>query len=327
MKGANQYLALQGLLAAAQAPAAGEPADYGIAAAVGGAYLARARSGAPALLVPLSSTPPSVGRRGGGFQLVPANKVAFVFEGRTWEQPAAALECTDAQFSDAFVVLAADIAHRLPESSDGIRWAAVVSLVEEWQSLLGRRSGLTEEQQLGIWGELQIIHSSTDVDMLLAAWRGPGRDAVDFFLNSIGLEVKVSRRMHIHHVSLRQVASPVGLHDSYILSMWVGEDPVRGLSLADMVDALLARVADPPLLLRRLALAGYSVADRDRYSGKLVLLDNPRWFRKTDIPTVRLFDRGISEIRYVVDLGPVESLEQTASDQLWRHFRNEVPPA
>ena len=51
------------------APSADDANDYRIATSVGPAFLARARSGAPTLLIPLDVAPVTVGRRGGGFSL------------------------------------------------------------------------------------------------------------------------------------------------------------------------------------------------------------------------------------------------------------------
>ena len=43
---------------------------------------------------------------------------------------------------------------------------------------------------------------------------------MDFFFDGVALEVKVSRRTHVHHVSQRQIDLPVGEHKAYLLSIW-----------------------------------------------------------------------------------------------------------
>ena len=182
MESSAQAASLREAIAAVGAPSADEANDYRIATSVGPAFLARARSGAPTLLIPLDVAPVTVGRRGGGFSLTPATRVAFEYAGRRWEQAAATLECTESQLVDAFLVLVVDIARRLASAAGEITWPTILAWVEEWQMLLARRAVLTAEQQLGLWGELWVISKAVNPDPLVAAWRGPEGEAVDFFL-------------------------------------------------------------------------------------------------------------------------------------------------
>ena len=103
------------------------------------------------MLIPLDFAPVTVGRRGGGFSLTPAPRVAFEHAGRRWEQAAATLECTESNLVDAFFVLVVDIARRLAAAGE-ISWPTILAWVEEWQMLLARRAALTAEQQLGFVG-------------------------------------------------------------------------------------------------------------------------------------------------------------------------------
>jgi hypothetical protein len=210
-------------------------------------------------------------------------------------------------------------------SPSQVTWTDVLGWLDEWQALLNRRSVLTTEQQLGLWGELWLVSRAAHSEMIVNAWRGPDRDAVDFFLDGIGLEVKVSRRAHVHYVALRQVDLPVGDHVAYLLSLWVAPEPVRGVSLADLVDSAMAAVSDPARFLRHVAALGYSVADRDQYSTRYALLEAPLWFAVTDVPRVRAIDPGISQVRYVVALDPDKCLNETAEADLWRHFCRTEP--
>jgi len=317
--------ALKDSLGAVTAPTMNAADDYRIAADLGGAFLARARSSAPTMLVPLSNAGAGIGRRGGGFSFTPASRVAFDFGGRRWEQPAAALECTDVQLVDAFLVLVVDIARRLASARGETSWSTILGWVEEWQALLGRRSVMTPEQQLGLWGELWILSNAAAPDSLIAGWRGPDHEAMDFLYDGIGLEVKVSRKAHMHHVSQRQVDRPVGVHDAFLLSIWVAPEPARGISVPELVDSLIARVADGPTLLRQIALTGYSPIDREQYAVRYVLLEPPRWFRADDVPRVRAIDPGISQVRYIVSLDLDKSLDHLITAGLWRHFCQREP--
>ncbi len=265
MESSAHAASLREALAAIGTPLADEASDYRIATSVGPAFLARARSGAPTLLIPLDFAPVTVGRRGGGFSLTPAPRVAFEHAGRRWEQAAATLECTESNLVDAFFVLVVDIARRLAAAGE-------IKLADD--SCLGRGMAdapgsacctLTAEQQLGLWGELWVISKAANPDPLVGAWRGPEGEAVDFFFDGVGLEVKVSRRAHVHHVSQRQIDLPVGLHKAYLLSVWVGIER-RFVEYRWPSWWTLPWHGYPtrPALLKQIALLGYSPLDRDR---------------------------------------------------------------
>ena len=105
----------------------------------------------------------------------------------------------------------------------------------------------------------------------------------------------------------------------------MGIEPVRGISLAELVDAALARVSDAPTLLKHIALLGYSPLDRDQYETRFIPLETPHWFRAEDVPRVRAIDPGISEVRYVVTLDIERSLAGEIASGLWRHFCQAEP--
>lgn len=313
--------ALKNAFESVDAPSPDDEDDYAIARSAGCGYLALARSGAPTFLVPLSATAGvGVGRSGGGFSLRSASRVAFRYDARKWDQAAAALECTDTELMDTFCVLVLDLIKRLDASPLEVTWSKILAWLDEWQALLGRRGGLTTEQQLGLWGELWLVSRAAHADRLVEAWRGPDRDAVDFFLDGIGLEVKVSRNAHVHYVSQRQVDLPVGQNAAYLLSLWVAPEPVRGVSLAQLVDLLLATVSDSARFLKHVALLGYSLIDREQYTTRYVALDAPLWFQVADVPRVRAADSGISQIRYVVTLNPDKCVGEEIERNLWRHL-------
>jgi hypothetical protein len=316
---------LRRALGAVRALGRDDAEDYQIAAAVGTAFLARTRSAAPALLIPLDAAPTAAGRRGGGFALIAAGCVAFNHSGRHWEQPAAALECTDPDLLETFLVLVVDLIKRLTSSSEAVTWPTILAWVEDWQALLARRTTLTTEQQLGLWGELWLITNAINPDQLIAAWRGPEREPVDFFVNGIAVEVKASRNAHVHHVSQSQIDRPVGMYPAYLLSIWVGVDPARGASLKELAEKLLSRVSDPPALLKHMALAGYVPQDSDQYASRFVALERPSWFRADDVPRVRQIDQGISSIRYIVHLDTDMAISAAQADGLWRDVCGVIP--
>jgi hypothetical protein len=273
------------------------------------------------MLIPLSQSGVSTGRRGGGFSLAALERVRFDHEERTWEQPAAAIECTESDLLGPFLVLVADVAERLSLGEKAVTWREVVACLDEWQVLLSRRESMTLERQLGLWGELWLISRATNPDTAIEAWRGPDGDAMDFFWDGLSVEVKASRQCHVHHVSQTQTESPVGEFESYLLSLWVSVDPVRGKSLSELVDTVCANVQDPAVALKRIMFAGYIPADRALYNTRFRLLERPLWFRTIDVPRVRSVDPGVSRLRYVATLQTDLCLDEAVTDGLWRRSR------
>lgn len=293
--------------------------EYQIADAVGPMFIARAPGGGPALLLPIDPSQGSVGRTGGGFTLTSAPNVSFDFGGNQWTQGAAVLECLEPSLFDAFLVLAADIAGRIL-SSDNASWQTMVASVEEWQALLANRVLLSAESQLGLWGELWIISRAVSPDALVAAWGGPDRDSVDFFLDGVGLEVKTSRRRRVHHISQTQLDQPKGEYPTFFVSIWAGIDPARGQSLTELVDQGLRSLVDPAAFLKLVTAAGYSPTDRDQYTVRYMALEQPLLFDSRDIPQVRAADPGISQLRYVVSIDKSLKLADDIAASLWRRM-------
>jgi hypothetical protein len=110
------------------------------------------------------------------------------------------------------------------------------------------------------------------------------------------------------------------MHAAYLLSIWIGIDPVRGVSLKELVERLLARVFDPPALLKQIALVGYVPPDSDQYATRFLPLEAPCWFSAADVPRVRAVDPGISQLRYVVQLDIDKAIPTAQASDLWRHF-------
>lgn len=296
----------------------GMASDYTLIEPVGAAYAARTKDHLPAIVIPVDRVDQhAIGRRAGGCELVPIRRATFRFQDRMWEAAGAAFVCYDDDVLDAFQVLAADVIARV---GDEPTWASVVEVVNEWQTLLASKGRPNAEGELGLWGELWLIAAAVNAHLMVAAWRGPERDATDFFLGGVAVDVKTSRLRRRHHVSLTQVPAPVGAYPAWLLSMWVKEDPARGLTVVDLVAAIESRCDDPSDLFRRLLRAGYSVASKHSYVTRYVVLAEPEWFAAADVPTIRAADPGVSEVRHRVDLDEELAADAETADGLWKHF-------
>ncbi len=97
---------------------------------------------------------------------------------------------------------------------DGLAAAEAFSrALQNWQALLRRAAGLTEEQQIGLLGELWVLRAliARVGGAALEAWTGPAGQAHDFRIGAVEIEVKTTRgEKRIHKISSLQqlVASP-----------------------------------------------------------------------------------------------------------------------
>lgn len=295
-------------------------AQYRVLASFGCGYAALSPRGLPCLLIPLVDLPADVaGRQSAGCELLAYAELLFSLEGRTWRTAAAALHCTDLELLDTFSVLAIDIAESQQVQPS---WATVLAQVQRWFALLRPRGRMSVEAELGLWGELWFLSRATRIDQLFAAWRGPEGDETDFFLDSVGAEVKTSTSLHRHYVSQRQLTDADTSPDRWMLSLCVKADPSVGESatLGGLIDGLLSRIADKPAALRALGAAGYSPLDRGQYGKAYVPLHEPTWFALSLVPRVRAADKGVSALRYQITLEDTPAALPAAATRLWQHF-------
>lgn len=300
--------------------AQGNSTEYVLGLPVGAAYAGVSRTGAAALLIPLATAAGDIARAAGGCLLRPASDVEFAFGGRKWNQPAAILECTDVLVLDAFTVLALDVATRAFTRTPP-RWQDVVQVVDEWHSLLSHRRDLSQDDEVGLWGEIWFLSQAPDADRLASGWTTPEGGPSDFVIGGACAEVKTSRSRLRHFISQAQADRPMGDLKAYLLSLWVGLDPELGTTLPALVDLLLGRLHDPARVLKGLLHRGYSPVDRHNYQTPFVLLEAPTWFFVEAVPRVRLADPGVSRLRYMVTLDQNAALGPDLVLQAQAHFQ------
>ena len=265
------------------------------------ANLALSPDGRPTLLIHMEEIPNPAARLTRGLTLKALPEVHFRDDGGAWSEPAAILECMDAMLMRGFCAIVVSMISRL-EKLPRICWSDVCVVFSEWERLLARRKRLTDESELGLWGELWCLATTAYPDALLEGWQGPDGEASDFAIGGHTFEVKTGHQRGVHYVSQRQLVDP-GLDEARVLiSVHVVPEPFDGRSLADLVEAVAHRVMDSSGFEEKLASVGYSRADEDVYRSKYTLAGPVELFLAGSIPRVRLADPGVSHLRYRVEL-------------------------
>jgi hypothetical protein len=232
----------------------------------------------------------------------------FELRGMRFEAPAAILTCLDAALIPTFNVLAGDVARRLKANRERPTPGAVSRLCAEWEELLRRRSSLSRDEELGLWGELWLLRRAPNLDAAVAAWRGPAGAPIDFVGGGLGIECKTTLRRLEHHLSQVQVERPLGDVPSYVVSIWVDRDDIKGETINDLVQQVTSLTGYPAGFERALLEAGYSRSDATQYTLRLRPLEAPLWFEMAALPRIRAVDPGVTSVRYVATLDESRAL-------------------
>jgi len=159
---------------------------------------------------------------------------------------------------------------------------AVARAVEQHKDLLAPRDRLTEEAEVGLFGELLFLdHLVTEVDVAaaIASWLGPVLEEHDFVLSTTGVEVKTTagerRRHFIHGLTQLVPTEPLPLH---LVSIQITRSTTAaGRTLPQLVEHLRQRVgAHREALDGRLRAAGWDDSADDLYATRWVLRSAPR---------------------------------------------------
>tara|TARA_Y100000816_G_C26053976_1_gene552917 strand:- start:95 stop:1054 length:960 start_codon:yes stop_codon:yes gene_type:complete len=160
---------------------------------------------------------------------------------------------------------------------------------------------------IGLWGELFIIYSSSNIEKTLQAWHENPTDKYDFYDNNEALEVKCTTNTdRIHKFQHDQLLSEIEKH--YIASIMVSENLTKGLSVLDLFENI-KKSNLPVNLLNKLQKNFYRVIgsnpkedvneikfDLD-YSKKNIM-----YYKLKNVTSLNNKDDAITEINYKVDL-------------------------
>lgn len=162
---------------------------------------------------------------------------------------------------------------------------AVPVAVGALRELLARRARLSDEQQIGLMGELLVLEHGLAVtpDETLEAWLGMDREEHDFVFGDFDLEVKSTRsESRVHMISsLTQLAAAPD-RPLYVVSIQLtgAGFAAEGRSLADIITDI--RVATNEKwhhgIDEKLRRAGWHDEDADLYPTRWMYRSKPRGY-------------------------------------------------
>lgn len=200
--------------------------------------------------------------------------------------------------------------------------------LQPYLQLVVSRELLSQEQQLGLTGELLLLKELLNVaerDQIskrqaVESWTGWSAASRDFKFGAVALEVKVAqsdRRSHWVHSMYQLLAAQGDCERVYVYSLGMRIDQSRTFCLLTQVDKILAALDGPSadLFLERASEycgVGFSLADRRRYELEpgFLVVRSPAMIRVdnlADILRPESFARGelparVGSIQYRVQL-------------------------
>jgi hypothetical protein len=164
---------------------------------------------------------------------------------------------------------------------------AVPRAIAEHRGLLAGRVGLSEDQEIGLYGELLLLDSLLVLDgkrRAVGAWTGPLSEEHDFAFDDVHVEVKTTtaeRRRHL--IGGLQQLKPVRDFPLWLLSIQITRSGTAGRTLTDLVQDVRAHAGDVVVDVDdRLAAAGWEDDAGDLFRTVWALRSTPRCYRVDD---------------------------------------------
>lgn len=187
---------------------------------------------------------------------------------------------------EAYPVLTA-IADRVQLHGDGMG-AAITCVLDSYRQLLSSLGRLSEQQELGLYGELLVLNhlmGSVGVDKAVASWRGPMREEHDFGLDSFDIEVKTTlSEDRSHRISSLTQLEPSPDRDLWLVSIQLTTYGVGGTTLPESIQTMMdamPNLAVRSIFVERLMDAGWDPAHSHLYTRQFTLRNAVLTFRVT----------------------------------------------
>jgi hypothetical protein len=282
---------------------------------VGNAYFSVSKSNKPCVVFILDDDPQPNRRVLRAIEVTIHSSASVSIRGKTRRAAIAVVELADLDRLKLYCLLLSDLADGLTDSAVSFVTAQqVLDKIDSWREAFQGGKDLTPNEEVGLWGELEVLERIGLSDAALRSWHGPEASKFDFAANGINLEVKTSFRPHVHEFSQEQLVPP-GISELYVASLRIRDDYATGESLSEKADRIASRFRAPGPFRRKLAAAGLDPSVRLSRQFALVEL---RLVEGARVPTVREIDPGVTSIKFTSDLAGVSSIRQTRIRHVFR---------
>lgn len=225
------------------------------------------------------------------------------------------LACQETNLNETFATVADELAAALivtPADSLG----AVQRTLGEWQWFWGvERKILSDEAEIGVFGELWFIDQWLAQASGAKSWMGPRGNRHDFVSPELSIEVKTVRSIDgsgRHRIAnLQQLADP-DAGRLLLFSLQIAEDAGAGNSLNSCVDRIREKLAHHPELLatfdESLAIVGWTAVSRHHFNRTFRIIAQGLYRVDSGFPRLTAADlggtppAGVTNITYSIDM-------------------------
>ncbi len=276
----------------------------------GAVLLALDASGLRHVLVPVAANFPAAhDRRSGGVHLT-----TRLLVDDSGQRQYLDLACQKTHLNNVFAHLAEEVLGLLRSRATQPLQACHQTL-QRWRELLDREASdvLSTEALCGLFGELwHLARIAAKSTQGLSAWQGPYGARHDFTVEGFALEVKTTARrdewkFRVH--GLTQLEQPRDAR-LYLCAMRLELNGASGVTVPDLIQAILDIGVDRRELLGRLSHVGYELRDEAHYQQiRVDVVDSriyevaasfPRLTEASFSPAGLVV--GVSDIHYTIDL-------------------------
>lgn len=228
--------------------------------------------------------------------------------------------------NDVFTSLINDVLSQMATSESANDCAITLQArLLKWQRLLQRSrwTGLTEEEQRGLYGELSVLDDYVlevlEYEHALQTWTGINGTAKDFeFISGTALEVKttLTNLPHIVSIANERQLDAKGYKDLYLLVRYVEVSQFAGESLPNRIGLIRRRLENNTSSLLKfenmLETIGYSDLHTETYSKFRYITKSLRLYLVRDEFPRIVGDgllTGVCNIKYSIDLSACDRFE------------------
>jgi hypothetical protein len=160
------------------------------------------------------------------------------------------LTSNEPELQNKFCMVTKDIAYKCTGLTGSLLFNKVIELIKSWANFLKpQRSGLSEAEYIGLWGELftlsEIILPHHTPLNSMRFWVGPEGKKQDFTLNKIAVEVKTSFSSEARKITISSLEQLDIITDElYLLHVIANpSDSKLGYSLRDLYEKSLSIIS------------------------------------------------------------------------------------
>ena len=235
------------------------------------------------------------------------------------------LTSNELELKSKFCIVTKDIAYKCKGLTGSFLFNKVIELLKSWANFLKpQRTGLSEPEYIGLWGELftltEIILPKHTPFNSMRFWVGPEGKKQDFTLNKIAVEVKTSFSSEARKITISSLEQLDVITDKLYLLHIVANpsEPQLGYSLKDLYDKSLSLITQDPqseMIFLQKVCDLYGKANDKQLTSKITPIAQTLYEVSDSFPCLRHKDvpNSISGLRYDLLVSAIREFESKKS--------------